>query len=925
MKTSSMMLLGGFVCALAGGVAAEELFVGYNQEATVTDGAQTDAVRTRPGASIKKEGSGAWALNANALRQNNPAEIFVNEGRVEITAGAQAAAVTREDALSTLNKSAFWVDAQIFSDAGENSAVTEWRDVRDAAGGAHSHPYAVAYWADGTNAPAALAGVEGATNIVYKGGAVDFGGANSCQCMKWKAADGTDLTMTNIRHVVIAANVSHGGTSIGWMIGCGEGTKCQLVPRDGGHWDLFDDVWTDWSGAWGDAKIKARVFRNGSEIRNRYAHRLGGKQVFEISVDSASAMATNGFAAAYFGYGAYGSTSASGGVKLMEALFFTQNLTDAECKQVEQYLMAKWGAEQDGAKSVIVNAGGIAAIDVPEGESKKFYQFVGDGLVEKTGAGKLTLKAPERELFNGEVAVLEGTLLTRSPMMLRPQGGKNIAVATKVTTTGAQNVDEGTQYVVSDGVAGTVEQTGAGEVAICGADRTVKKYKVANGGTLRITQKREEAAKSPSTTCPVEAYIPNASFEYNGAADNVSTVALMSKENVQAAKYGWVYKKGNNVFFYNHRKAGANPIWTKANSPHGNWSLCLKMKCNVQTTVHVPEPGVYRLTFKSTCRSGYEGKRYDVWFNGVNLGRAKAESANAYGSHDFSVSVAAAGSYVLEFKYNSSDTVDGCFILDDVRMVKVAELGELVVNGGFELPLGYGWNTSGVKLVAGEVSGVQAANSQLWGEEDYESTTMARLFNVQSPVSQTVKFPEAGKYELTFRLRSRGRNDWEWNGSGRNPVSVSLGGKSIYWTKVDNVNFVTHSVVFDVAASGDQLLSFNGLYNGGNKNAKDPSGNIISGIGNVSSGDKSALLDGVSIRRYVQKSAPPDIPQEMRIELAEGAKLKLDFAGTLKLGGLKLAGTSVPSGTYSATDYPDFLSGAGSVDVKSYGTAIFLR
>ena len=87
-----------------------------------------------------------------------------------------------------------------------------------------------------------------------------------------------------------------------------------------------------------------------------------------------------------------------------------------------------------------------------------------------------------------------------------------------------------------------------------------------------------------------------------------------------------------------------------------------------------------------------------------------------------------------------------------------------------------------------------------------------------------------------------------------------------------------------------------------------------------------ARLDAVSIR-YVKDGTftadTPDVTESASIEIAEGAKLRLDFPGNLKLDNVKYAGRSY-SGTLTAERCP-FLLGPGSLEVTPKGTVLFLR
>ena len=57
---------------------------------------------------------------------------------------------------------------------------------------------------------------------------------------------------------------------------------------------------------------------------------------------------------------------------------------------------------------------------------------------------------------------------------------------------------------------------------------------------------------------------------------------------------------------------------------------------------------------------------------------------------------------------------------------------------------------------------------------------------------------------------------------------------------------------------------------------------------------------------------------------ATGAKLRLDYPGTIRLDRLELGGRGV-SGTVTAARYPDYISGPGAVEVRAKATVILFR
>ena len=84
-------------------------------------------------------------------------------------------------------------------------------------------------------------------------------------------------------------------------------------------------------------------------------------------------------------------------------------------------------------------------------------------------------------------------------------------------------------------------------------------------------------------------------------------------------------------------------------------------------------------------------------------------------------------------------------------------------------------------------------------------------------------------------------------------------------------------------------------------------------------------VGALSLKRvYGGKTVPPSLPSKLKIEVAEGAKLNLDFVGTLPSGIVRL-GARTYTGTIDAAGFPDFVTGTGALEAKSEGTLVIVR
>jgi hypothetical protein len=178
-------------------------------------------------------------------------------------------------------------------------------------------------------------------------------------------------------------------------------------------------------------------------------------------------------------------------------------------------------------------------------------------------------------------------------------------------------------------------------------------------------------------------------------------------------------------------------------------------------------------------------------------------------------------------------------------------------------------------------------------------------------LEQDIAFPTGGVYRLVLHTADRTNGD----NLGNNPLRASFypqGGTTNQAVEIGTfrawtTNFAERVAYFRVPSAGNYTFRIEGTITTRNC-------------------DRMARLDAVSIR-YVKDGtftdATPDVPESASIEVAEGAKLRLDFPGNLKLDNVKYAGRSY-SGTLTAENCP-FILGPGSLDVKPKGTVLIFR
>ena len=262
----------------------------------------------------------------------------------------------------------------------------------------------------------------------------------------------------------------------------------------------------------------------------------------------------------------------------------------------------------------------------------------------------------------------------------------------------------------------------------------------------------------------------------------------------------------------------------------------------------------------------------------------------------------------------------GHVTLDNLALVRVVDgAGELVQDGSFESAQQSAWNaalTSDYWRSSANNVGQTYSYAyfcpytylpQFMGYSRYDGSSYVIICGSAS-IEQTLSFPSEGVYRLTFYAATREQNHAN---NGHNPIKASLVavGSSVTnelcTVRVDTFNFVRHSALFRVPAAGQYVLRIEGM-------------TVAAGS------DRLTRLDGVSVKKADDfKVDVPDIAEDTSIEITEGAKLRLDFPGTLKLDNLKYNGRSY-SGTLTAENCP-FILGPGVLDVKAKGTVLMFR
>jgi hypothetical protein len=122
-------------------------------------------------------------------------------------------------------------------------------------------------------------------------------------------------------------------------------------------------------------------------------------------------------------------------------------------------------------------------------------------------------------------------------------------------------------------------------------------------------------------------------------------------------------------------------------------------------------------------------------------------------------------------------------------------------------------------------------------------------------------------------------------------------------------NFTMYSWAFDVPHPGDDWVFG------------------VEGLGATEAypgKDMNTLIDDISIVYEPISANVPDIPATLEIDVAQGAKLRLDYPGVCTVEKVRLGGMK-RSGVISAETFPEYITGDGALYVLPKGTVLVVR
>lgn len=199
--------------------------------------------------------------------------------------------------------------------------------------------------------------------------------------------------------------------------------------------------------------------------------------------------------------------------------------------------------------------------------------------------------------------------------------------------------------------------------------------------------------------------------------------------------------------------------------------------------------------------------------------------------------------------------------------------------------------------------------SYAWGCDCFEGDFALRCRG-RGGKKISVTFPAKGLYRLTFHARARADS----TGLSCLPLRgfVKLSDDSemeIFRMQMPFIQgFQEYTYLFEMPETGVKTFCIHGI-----------------AMDDINTGDRSSFVDGISIVKVDdERQSVPEIPAETKVSVASGARLALDYSGTVKVSSLTLGGTKV-SGVANAATHPEWITGMGAIEVVPSGFMMIVR
>ncbi len=244
--------------------------------------------------------------------------------------------------------------------------------------------------------------------------------------------------------------------------------------------------------------------------------------------------------------------------------------------------------------------------------------------------------------------------------------------------------------------------------------------------------------------------------------------------------------------------------WGASNASDGVQTAFLQggSVSSISQSVTFPAAGNYTLTFQAARRYN-QAQPLQFSVDGANVGATITPASSSFQTFTLNFTVSAAGTHTL--KLATTDAAEDVTTFIDQVNLAVASTTPMLANGSFETPsVGYGGYQYNPGVSSGWTfggnSGIQS-NGSAWGASnasDGVQTAFLQGGSVSS-ISQSVTFPAAGNYTLTFQAARR------YNQA--QPLQFSVDGANVGATITPaSSSFQTFTLNFTVSAAGTHTL-----------------------------------------------------------------------------------------------------------------------
>lgn len=331
-----------------------------------------------------------------------------------------------------------------------------------------------------------------------------------------------------------------------------------------------------------------------------------------------------------------------------------------------------------------------------------------------------------------------------------------------------------------------------------------------------------------------------------------------------------------------------------------------KEDASISQLVELPEAGSYTLFFQVAARERYEGHKFRVLFDGVEVVPYMETMQTFFQSYEVDLPVVEGQSAELVFEGLDLNTNPmATTLLDDIRIMRKDRIE--VANSSFEATSSLADGHYGSYAVLCKDAewqfelGVDGRRPGISGRHSMFGLPYlggrAAFIQGYTVVSQRVDVVESGVYELSFYAAPRiaPYNDYSFE--------VCWRGQRLGIVNVDGSRYRCVSFRLPYASAGESCeLMFRGLENN----------------------SQGALLDAVQIKRLSVGEVEELLPPEVQVSVAEGAVLELDYDGVLRVAGVVLGGRT-RSGVISRETWPEFVAGSGALYAPARGTMVIVK